>query len=78
MTSDDFVQNVLVADILTSDESVIALKHIAKPESQPNTSDLLNDGIRLCPNREPRKQLITKVRQLLKLAVTNIFASIQL
>lgn len=62
MSSDEFVQNVLVADLLTSDESVIALKHIARPGGPISTSELLNDGIKLCPSREPRTQLITKDR----------------
>lgn len=64
MTSDEFVQNVLVADLLSSDESVITLKHIARPGGPILTSELLEDGIKLCPSREPRTQLITKVQQV--------------
>ncbi|XP_042212559.1 BTB/POZ domain-containing protein 1-like [Homarus americanus] len=59
MTSDEFVQNVLTTDVLSSDESVFVLKHIANPKSSP-ASSYLNTSLQINTSRESRASPITK------------------
>lgn len=58
MTSDEFVQSVVTADVLSPEESVFVLKHIAKPTGDTSGAAALN----LSPSRENRSSLISKVR----------------
>lgn len=57
MTSDEFVQSVVTADVLSPEESVFVLKHIAKPSGDASGAVALN----LNPSREDRSSLISKV-----------------
>lgn len=59
MTSDEFVQSVVTTDVLSPEESVFVLKHIAKPDSDTSAAAALN----LNPSREDRSSLINKVRR---------------
>ncbi|XP_042857849.1 kelch-like protein 40 [Penaeus japonicus] len=56
MTSDEFVQSVVTTDVLSPEESVFVLKHIAKPDSDTSAAAALN----LNPSREDRSSLINK------------------
>lgn len=62
MTSDEFVQHVLTTDVLTPDESVYMLKHIAKPHAEPVSFTPLGKSLHINTSRESRASPITKDR----------------
>ena len=62
MTTEDFVQNVVVSDVLLPEETVFILKNIAKPNNiLTNRPETMDSIFQLSQNREMRLPLIIKV-----------------
>ena len=62
MTYEEFVQSVVISDVLTPDESVFILKSIANPEGDVSSlSSFTGTTVKINTSRESRAFPITKV-----------------